>query len=378
MKNFKKGFAIPLIIAIIAVLIIGGGVYLYKDQKPDLIIQNVSFLPYGMTVTIKNIGKKDAVGKIYLCTADMGDEKHKQQTVSDFTCDHVSLIKTDPRGTPLESVSIKAGESLDVWEQRSDSYVYPLYIAVDKTLDPALDNLIKESDETNNLYIIKSAKDATASRAKSNTQLSSSTLEHIQYLVKCASDLSNMEKSRHCRDSLSEINVNAQFEQIFSLLTQIKSGNVSSSREPILFAISHAKSPAVVPSLIRHIDDSEKDISKAAIEGLGHIASAEAIEAVMDVIRNGSSEKADIAKVVIQNAALEDKDGAIITTLSNYVFDGNDIIANVALHGIVISSNSEFATKTLRSLSIAAKTQSQKSMIQKAISDRQKIHQDMQ
>ncbi len=33
MKNSQKGFAIPLLIAIIAILIIGGGVYLYTNKK---------------------------------------------------------------------------------------------------------------------------------------------------------------------------------------------------------------------------------------------------------------------------------------------------------------------------------------------------------
>jgi len=35
MKNLQKGFAIPLIIAIIAVLAIGGGVYFYKNKKSE-------------------------------------------------------------------------------------------------------------------------------------------------------------------------------------------------------------------------------------------------------------------------------------------------------------------------------------------------------
>ena len=33
MKNTKRGFIVPLLIAIIAVLAIGGGVYLYTQNK---------------------------------------------------------------------------------------------------------------------------------------------------------------------------------------------------------------------------------------------------------------------------------------------------------------------------------------------------------
>ncbi|MDO8591074.1 MAG: hypothetical protein Q7R65_03810 [bacterium] len=35
MKNSQKGFAIPLIIAMIAVLVIGAGVYVYKNKKTE-------------------------------------------------------------------------------------------------------------------------------------------------------------------------------------------------------------------------------------------------------------------------------------------------------------------------------------------------------
>ena len=35
MKNLQKGFVVPLVIAIIAVLAIGGGVYIYESKKTE-------------------------------------------------------------------------------------------------------------------------------------------------------------------------------------------------------------------------------------------------------------------------------------------------------------------------------------------------------
>src|ERR1035437_8864366 len=34
-KNLQKGFVVPLLIAIIAVLVIGGGVYIYENKKAE-------------------------------------------------------------------------------------------------------------------------------------------------------------------------------------------------------------------------------------------------------------------------------------------------------------------------------------------------------
>jgi hypothetical protein len=378
MKNLQKSFIAPLLIMVVVLLMVFGGVYLYKNQKPslpDLVIENVTLVPNGMTVTIKNIGKKDTIGPIYLCTTDMGDVKYKMETAANFTCGHFSLINMNP-DVADQYISIKAGESIDVWNQ-SGSYYYPLYIAVDKTNEPKLNNLINESDETNNLYIIKSLKDVTTSQVEINKHASTFTPSQIQSLVKCASDLSDMEKHRECRDQLSNINVPSQFDQIFNLLSQIKtSKDISNSREPILFAISNATSPLIVSSLVKHVNDPEKDVREASIEGLGKIASSESIAALLDVIKNGSSEKSVSAKIAIQNAVLADKSGTVVTTLSSYVFGENSAVADTALHGIVISPNLDIATRTLQSLSNTAQTQSQKAMIQKAISDRQKFYHD--
>ena len=36
MENSQKGFVVPLLIAIIAVLVIGGGVYIYENKKTEV------------------------------------------------------------------------------------------------------------------------------------------------------------------------------------------------------------------------------------------------------------------------------------------------------------------------------------------------------
>lgn len=123
-------------------------------RKPDLIIEKVSLLPSGMSVTIKNVGKKDAIGKIYLCIADKGAEKHANETTGNFTCGHESLVNLDPKGTQGELLPIKAGESFEAREQ-TDAYIGPLYISIDKANEPELNNLVREFSESNNLYIMK-------------------------------------------------------------------------------------------------------------------------------------------------------------------------------------------------------------------------------
>ena len=42
MKNYKKGFIVPLIIAIVTVLVIGGGAYIYKTQKVEAPVVNTN------------------------------------------------------------------------------------------------------------------------------------------------------------------------------------------------------------------------------------------------------------------------------------------------------------------------------------------------
>ena len=62
-----------LIFILIALIVIIGAVvaiFLYYN-RPDLIIENITVRPPGiLDVSIKNIGKQDAVGRIYLCLVD--------------------------------------------------------------------------------------------------------------------------------------------------------------------------------------------------------------------------------------------------------------------------------------------------------------------
>ena len=42
MKNNQKGFIVPLLLAIIALLVIGGGVYIYQNKKAEAPAQTPS------------------------------------------------------------------------------------------------------------------------------------------------------------------------------------------------------------------------------------------------------------------------------------------------------------------------------------------------
>lgn len=42
MKNSRKGFIVPVLLAIIGLLVIGGGVYIYQDKKAEAPVSPVT------------------------------------------------------------------------------------------------------------------------------------------------------------------------------------------------------------------------------------------------------------------------------------------------------------------------------------------------
>ncbi|TAK93427.1 hypothetical protein EPO05_07115, partial [Patescibacteria group bacterium] len=62
MKNTQKGFAIPLVIAIIAILVIGGGVYIYKNNSSKESLncnKNLPFAEYNYCLNTTAVNEND-------------------------------------------------------------------------------------------------------------------------------------------------------------------------------------------------------------------------------------------------------------------------------------------------------------------------------
>ena len=92
MKNFQKGFAMPLIIAIIALLVIGGGaIYFYTQNKstaPNLKI-NEGVLPSSEKKTDISLCKDGADAKArWVCVGKIVD---LQSQIDNFTSPYAKL-----------------------------------------------------------------------------------------------------------------------------------------------------------------------------------------------------------------------------------------------------------------------------------------------
>lgn len=83
MKNTQKGFAIPLIITIIALLVIGGGFYVYKNQKSENCNKNLPFAEYNLCLNTTAVNKNNIEicseastnGAKYSCITNYAKEK---------------------------------------------------------------------------------------------------------------------------------------------------------------------------------------------------------------------------------------------------------------------------------------------------------------
>lgn len=118
MKNLQKGFVVPLIIAIIAVLAIGGGVYVYENKKektPAVNIQNTSYIkditensvkPINiLSPTFENVLESGKTTKVIFSPVDNANKYVISITYPDNkSSSNITLFKTQTSSTNLDIV----------------------------------------------------------------------------------------------------------------------------------------------------------------------------------------------------------------------------------------------------------------------------------
>jgi hypothetical protein len=94
MKNSQKGFAIPIIIAVVALLMVGGGAYIYTNNKVEAPANIVDITSNVSTTTPDNIvgGDKDAHGCIGSAGYSWCEMKNKCLRVWEEKCEVDSAI----------------------------------------------------------------------------------------------------------------------------------------------------------------------------------------------------------------------------------------------------------------------------------------------
>jgi hypothetical protein len=145
-----------LFISLIVIIIFGLGLVAFSNyNKPDLIIENIVTKPSGiLDISIKNIGKKDAIGKVYLCLIDTGSYKNRGKNIQDLSCDHTELVNLDSKGRDGDVLPIKKNEFLGFLVS-GYSYFGPVYAYIDRSNEVSSTNLVSESNEGNNSFILK-------------------------------------------------------------------------------------------------------------------------------------------------------------------------------------------------------------------------------
>ena len=98
-KNLQKGFVVPILIAIIALLVLGGGVYFYTNKRIEKTEVKPEILPPVSTSTQIIGGDRDAHGCLGAAGYSWCAEKNKCLRVWEEKCDVATTTK------PVESVA---------------------------------------------------------------------------------------------------------------------------------------------------------------------------------------------------------------------------------------------------------------------------------
>lgn len=223
MKNLQKGFVVPLVIAIVAVLAIGGGVYVYKNKKSETpvvvdtkIQQSNQIQEQTKTQTPPVATKQNAFSKTYkhpsglynisypsnwivsdvregVVFSDLGKKEPIGYTSNYNSLDHevgIYLVEKDPAieakgmaeylGRPYveEKVKISGIDSKRIiykeTKAKSDSYVIPLnnnkFIVISVVARDGSDEWLSQGYKATQTMIIDQGKVTAAENQKDRAQ----------------------------------------------------------------------------------------------------------------------------------------------------------------------------------------------------------------
>lgn len=222
MKNLQKGFAVPLIIAIIAILAIGGGVYVYQNKKvetpasTDVQVQQSNQTQQTNTQTPTVTTQKNTSNKIYrhpsglynisiplnwivsdvregVVFSDLGKKEPIGYTSNYTSLDHemgIYLVDKDPAieakgmaeysGRPYIEEKVKIG-GIDskriIYKEtkaKSDSYVVPLnnnkFIVISIVARDGSDEWLSQGYKATQTMMIDQSKIVSAESQKDRAQ----------------------------------------------------------------------------------------------------------------------------------------------------------------------------------------------------------------
>lgn len=90
MKTYQKGFAVPALLAIIAILVIGGGTYVYLEKKSETTeIQNIN----STNIPLSQISQENSIAD-----ADSTQPTNTDKNKNSVTSKIAWLVYTDQHG----------------------------------------------------------------------------------------------------------------------------------------------------------------------------------------------------------------------------------------------------------------------------------------
>jgi hypothetical protein len=114
MKN-QKGFVIPLIIAIVAVLVVGGSLYFYGNKKVETPENNPVASSTVATFTIQNVVKCGSFDNKIVNPSNFNPTESEKKTIEQsLTCINQAVIKCIPASLTVNNIQNVDGRTLKI------------------------------------------------------------------------------------------------------------------------------------------------------------------------------------------------------------------------------------------------------------------------
>ncbi len=154
----------------------------------------------------------------------------------------------------------------------------------------------------------------------------------IEALADCASDTSDLELHRPCRDALSDLDDPRAAEALLARLAAAKNGN---EMEPLAYAVAHLHAAALAATLAAHSISTDKVVSEAAIQGLGSIGDDGALRFLLQQISTDTDEqRVDFAKIVFARSVAKNDTPETIGLLWEVLKTGTDRQADAVIEAL--------------------------------------------